>query len=322
MNRNLALDAVRVTEAAALAASRWMGRGDERGADLAAIGAMDQALATLAIDGTVVVGQGEPETGHHLYAGAKAGAGDGPKIDVALHPLEGATITAKGGTNALSVIALSEDGGFLGVPDLYMEKIAVGVGLPDGVVDLDAEPAENLRALAQARRVEVGDLVACILDRPRHEELIRKVREAGARIMLITDGDVSGVVATALSDSGVDIYMGIGGAPQGILAAAALFCVGGQMQGRLVLRSDEERSRAVVSGITDFGRKYNVSDMAHGEVMFAATGVTSGAMLRGVRRTDEGAVTHSLVLRSRHGTMRYVEAHHNFARKKLDVRGP
>jgi fructose-1,6-bisphosphatase II / sedoheptulose-1,7-bisphosphatase len=315
MDRNLALEAVRVTEAAALAASRLMGRGDERAADQVAVDAMRQALNSLTIQGTVVIGEGERDEAPMLFIGEKVGIGEGPVIDIALDPLEGTTITAKGLTNALAVVAMAEEGGFLTSPDVYMDKIAVGGGLPDELVDLDEEPATNLKNLAKAKKVEVSDLVVCILDRPRHEELIAKVRSAGARIMLISDGDISGVISTSEDESGVDMYLGSGGAPEGVLAASALRCIGGQMQGRLVFRNDDERGRARRCGIKDFNRKYDLYDMAHGDVMFAATGVTNGTMLRGVRRFSGGATTHSLVMRSRSGTVRYIEAVHNFDRK-------
>jgi fructose-1,6-bisphosphatase II / sedoheptulose-1,7-bisphosphatase len=317
MDRNLALEAVRVTEAAALAASRLMGRGDEKAADQVAVDAMRRALNGLAIEGTVVIGEGERDEAPMLYIGERVGTGDGPRLDIALDPLEGTTITAKGLTNALAVVAMAEQGGFLNSPDVYMDKIAVGGGLPEGVVDLDEKPATNLKNLAKAKKVEVADLVACILDRPRHEQLIARVREAGARIMLISDGDISGVIATSQPESGVDIYLGQGGAPEGVLAAAALQCIGGQMQGRLMFRNDQERGRASRCGITDFDRKYGMEDLAHGNVMFAATGVTSGSLLRGVRRFSGGAETHSLVMRSKSGTVRYIEAHHNFSRKTM-----
>ena len=316
MDRNLALEAVRVTEAAALSASRLMGRGDEKAADQAAVDAMRQALNSLSIDGTVVIGEGERDEAPMLYIGEKVGAGHGPKIDIALDPLEGTTITAKGGANALAVLAMADDGGFLNAPDVYMDKIAVGGGLPPGIVDLDRTPAENLKNLAQAKKAEIADLVVCILDRPRHADLIAKVREAGARIMLIGDGDVAGVIATSSPETGIDIYMGSGGAPEGVLAAAALRCIGGQMQGRLLFRNDDERGRARRLGITDLNRKYDLLDLAHGDVMFAATGVTNGAMLRGVRRVPGGAFTHSVVMRSKTGTVRYVEANHDFTRKQ------
>ncbi|HZH26877.1 MAG TPA: class II fructose-bisphosphatase [Azospirillaceae bacterium] len=312
LDRNLALETVRVTEAAALSASLLMGRGDEKAADQAAVDAMRTALNGLDIQGTVVIGEGERDEAPMLYIGEKVGAGTGPKVDIALDPLEGTTITAKGGPNALAVIAMAEEGGFLNAPDVYMDKIAVGGGLPAGVVDLDASPRENLRNLAKAKGAEISDLLVCILDRPRHADIINQVREAGARIMLISDGDVSGVIATAQPGSGVDMYLGQGGAPEGVLAAAALRCIGGQMQGRLVFRNEDERSRAARWGITDLNRKYSMEDMARGDVMFAATGVTTGTMLRGVRRFAGGAVTHSVIMRSKSGTVRYIEAHHNF----------
>ncbi len=320
MDRNLALEVVRVTEAAALAASRLMGRGDEKAADQAAVDAMRQALNALSIDGTVVIGEGERDEAPMLYIGEKVGAG-GPKIDIALDPLEGTTITAKGGPNALAVIAMAQSGGFLNAPDVYMDKIAAGPGVPAGTIDLDKTPEENLRDLARARSMDISDLVVCILDRPRHADLIGKVRAAGARIMLISDGDVSGVIATATPDSGIDLYMGSGGAPEGVLAAAALRCTGGHMQGRLVFRNEDERGRARRLGIADFARKYDLLDLAHGEVMFAATGVTDGSMLRGVRRSTNSAVTHSIVMRSKTGTVRKVEAHHNWSLKPLPVGG-
>ena len=315
MDRNLALEVVRVTEAAALAASRQMGRGDEKAADQVAVDAMRTALNSLAIQGTVVIGEGERDEAPMLYIGEKVGLGEGPKIDIALDPLEGTTITAKGLTNSLAVIAMAEHGGFLNAPDVYMDKIAVGGGLPVGVVDLDQTPEENLKSLSKAKKVDIEDLVVCILDRPRHEEIIAKVREAKARIMLISDGDISGVMATSEESSGVDLYVGSGGSPEGVLAASALRCIGGQMQGRLVFRNDDERDRARKWGITDLDRKYGMEDLASGDVMFAATGVTNGTMLKGVRRFSGGATTHSMVMRSRSGTVRYIEAVHNFGRK-------
>jgi len=313
-DRNLALEAVRVTEAAALSASRLMGRGDEKAADQAAVDAMRQVLNALAIDGTVVIGEGERDEAPMLYIGERVGTGQGPKIDIALDPLEGTTITAKGGSNALAVIAMAEQGGFLNAPDVYMDKIAIGAGLGE-IVDLDETPASNLKSLARAKQADVSDLVVCILDRPRHSELIAKVREAGARIMLISDGDVSGVIATSRPASGIDIYMGSGGAPEGVLAAAALRCIGGHMQGRLLFRNDDERGRAKRLGVADFNRKYGLYDLAKGDVMFAATGVTNGTMLQGVRRFPGGAVTNSMVMRSKSGTVRVIEAQHNFQRK-------
>ncbi len=311
LDRNLALEVVRVTEAAALAASRLMGRGDEKAADQAAVDAMRRALNSLAIDGTVVIGEGERDEAPMLYIGEKVGQG-GPKVDIALDPLEGTTITAKGGPNALAVIAMAEQGGFLNAPDVYMDKIAVGGGLPDGVVDLDMKPEENLKNLAKAKGVDLSDLVVCILDRPRHAELIARVRETGTRIMLISDGDVSGVIATSRPDSGVDIYMGSGGAPEGVLAAAALRCIGGHIQGRLLFRNDDEKGRATRLGIKDLNRKYGILELAKGDVMFAATGVTDGSMLKGIRRFPGGASTHSIIMRSKTGTVRVVEATHNY----------
>jgi len=315
MDRNLALEAVRVTELAALSASRLMGRGDEKAADQAAVDAMREGLNGLPIEGTVVIGEGERDEAPMLYIGEKVGTGAGPKLDIALDPLEGTTITAKGGANALAVLAMADSGHFLNAPDVYMDKIAIGGGLPDNLVDLDETPAANLRELARAKNIAVADLVVCILDRPRHAELIGKVREAGARVMLIGDGDVSGVIATSTPDTGVDIYMGSGGAPEGVLAAAALRCIGGQMQGRLLFRNDDERGRAHRIGITDLNRKYKLLDLAAGDVMFAATGVTNGAMLKGVRRYGPGAFTHSVVMRSKTGTVRHIEAQHDFTRK-------
>ncbi len=313
-DRNLALELVRVTEAAALAASRWMGRGRKNEADGAAVAAMRRAFDSVAISGTVVIGEGEMDEAPMLFIGEKVGCG-GPAMDIAVDPLEGTTGTAKGGPNAMAVVALAERGQFLHAPDIYMQKIAVGGGLPEGVVDLDASVAENLRNLARAKNREIGDLVVCILDRERHAELIGHCREAGARIVLIPDGDVAGVIATAQPDTGVDLYMGSGGAPEGVLAAAALRAIGGQMQGRLLFENEAQIERVRSMGISDPNRKYAITEMAGGDVMFAATGVTSGAMLRGVRRFGPGAVTHSLVMRSKSGTVRYIESHHNFLTK-------
>lgn len=315
LDRNLALEVVRVTEAAALAASRLMGRGDEKAADQAAVDAMRRALNSLAIDGTVVIGEGERDEAPMLYIGERVGTGQGQKIDIALDPLEGTTITAKGAPNALAVIAFAEAGKFLNAPDVYMDKIAIGGGAPKDCVALGESPATNLRNLAKARKCEIADLVACILDRPRHEELIAKVREAGARIQLIGDGDVSGVIATTRASTGVDIYMGQGGAPEGVLAAAALRCIGGQMQGKLIFRKDDERRRAAKLGIKDFDKIYTLEEMAAGDVLFSATGVTDGWMLDGVKRTATGCTTQTIVMRSDTGTVRIIEANHVFARK-------
>lgn len=318
MDRNLAMELARVSEAAALAASGLVGRGNEKQADQVAVDAMRRALNALDIKGTVVIGEGERDEAPMLYIGEEVGTGRGPRVDIALDPLEGTTITARGGNNALAVVAMAEHGGFLHAPDVYMDKIAVGGGLPDNIVDLDATPEENLRNLAKAKHAEIADLQVCILERPRHEELIARVRETGARIMLIGDGDVSAVIATAEPNSGIDVYMGSGGAPEGVLGAAALQCIGGQMQGRLLFRNDDERARATRAGITDFNRKYAMEDLAHGDILFAATGVTNGTMLRGVRRFAGGAYTHTVVMRSKSGTVRYIEAHHNFRRKPME----
>ena len=313
-DRNLALELVRVTEAAAIAASRWIGRGKKNEADGAAVEAMRKAFDQVAIDGTVVIGEGEMDEAPMLYIGEKVGMG-GPAMDIAVDPLEGTSITAKGGQNAIATIALAERGNFLHAPDIYMDKIAVGGGLPDGVVSLDLSVAENLKNLARAKKVEVAELMVCMLDRERHAEIIAKCREAGARITLIGDGDVAGVIAASQPSTGIDMYLGSGGAPEGVLAAAALRCIGGQMQGRLIFEDEAQLERVRGMGITDPNRIYTVSEMAKGDVMFAATGVTGGPMLSGVRREGNGAVTHSIVMRSKSGTVRYVEAHHNFATK-------
>ena len=313
-DRNLALESVRVTESAALAAYNFMGGGDEKAVDQAAVSAMHRTLNRLALDGTVRIGEGAEGEAEKLYVGETLGTGDGPKVDIALVALEGTTIVARGGPNALAVIAMAEDGGFLTVPNIYMDKIAVGPGLPDRIVDLDNEPADNLAALADAKGTKVTDLVVCMLDRPRHAELIAKIRETGARIRLIQDGDVSGVIAATQPEAGVDIFLGIGGAPQGVLAAAALRGVGGQMQGRLVFRNNDQRTEAQRLGIEDLDRKYATEDMASGNVTFAATGVTYSDMLEGVRYVPGGAITHSMVLRSTTGTLRFIEGHHDFIR--------
>ncbi len=313
-DRNLALELVRVTEAAALAASRWIGRGKKNEADGAAVEAMRKAFDTVAIDGTVVIGEGEMDEAPMLYIGEKVGMG-GPAMDIAVDPLEGTSITAKGGQNSITTVALAEKGNFLHAPDIYMDKLAVGGGLPEGVVSLDASVAENLKNLALAKKIDISEIMVCMLDRERHAELIAKCREAGARITLIGDGDVAGVNAVSQPETGIDIYMGSGGAPEGILSAAALRCIGGQMQGRLLFEDDSQIERARTMGITDPNRIYTITEMAKGDVMFAATGVTGGPMLRGVLRHATGAVTHSIVMRSKSGTVRYVEARHNFITK-------
>ena len=317
LDRNLALEVVRVTEAAALSASKWMGRGDEKAADQAAVDSMRIALNGMDIDGTVVIGEGERDEAPMLYIGEKVGTGKGPKIDIALDPLEGTTICATGGPNALAVIAMAVDGGFLNAPDVYMDKIAVGPGLEKDIVNIDDSPNNNLKNLAKAKDLDISDLVVCILDRPRHEELIAKTREAGARIMLISDGDVAGVIATASKDTGVDMYVGSGGAPEGVLAASALRCIGGQMWGRLTFRNNDEKGRADRLGISDYNKIYSLNELAHGEVMFAASGVTDGSMLRGVRRWNSGASTQSIIMRSKTGTVRTISAEHNFTKKNI-----
>jgi len=310
MDRNFTLEAVRVTEAAAVAVSGQIGRGDEKTADQAAVDAMRTALNKIEMAGTVVIGEGERDEAPMLYIGEKVGTGTGPKIDIALDPLEGTTLTAKAGANAMAILAFAEAGCFLNAPDVYMDKIAVGGGLPDGLVNLEASPAENLRGLAKAKGCDVSALTACILDRPRHAELIAKVREAGARIKLITDGDVAGIIATTVPETGIDIYMGSGGAPEGVLAAAALRCIGGQMQGRLLFRNDDERERAKRLGVTDLNRVYGLLDLAQGDVIFSATGVTDGWMLDGIRWVADGYQTQTLVLRSASRTSRWIKAHH------------
>ncbi len=314
LDRSLVLGAVRTTEAAAIAASRLIGLGDEKAADQAAVDAMRTMLNDLNFDATVVIGEGERDEAPMLYIGEKVGSGTGAKIDIALDPLEGTTLTATGGGNALAVIAMAEAGGFLHAPDVYMEKIAVGGGLPPGVIDLDRTIAQNMQALADAKGVPPSDLMACVLDRPRHAKIIEDIRSTGARIKLIPDGDVAGVIATAEQGTGIDIYMGTGGAPEGVLAAAALTCIGGQMECRLVFRNDDERGRAAKAGIEDLQRKYALSDLAHGDVLFAATGVTDGSMLQGVKRYPGYVTTESIVMRARTGTVRWIRANHDVDR--------
>jgi fructose-1,6-bisphosphatase class II len=314
MDRNLALEVVRVTEAAALASARLMGRGDRNAADAAAVEAMRKALDSVRFAGTVVIGEGERDEAPMLYIGEKVGGAAEPKVDIAVDPLEGTNLCAVGAPDSMAVIAIAEDGQFLNAPDTYMDKIAVGPS-GKGVIDIAKSPTENLRRLAQAKGCQVQDLTAIILERPRHEPLIEEVRRAGARIRLITDGDVSAAISTCRSETGIDVLFGIGGAPEGVLAAAALRCVGGDMQGRLKPRNDGERERMAAMGIRDAERVYRIDELARGEVMFAGTGVTDGALLRGVRFVPGGAVTHSIVMRSKTATVRYIEAHHHFERK-------
>lgn len=318
MDRNLALEVVRVTEAAALASARLMGRGDEKAADQAAVDAMRTAFNSMNMCGTVVIGEGERDEAPMLYIGEKVGNScmNGAEIDIALDPLEGTTLTATGGPNALSVIAIASKGNFLHAPDTYMEKIAVGPGAK-GAIDITKSPTENLKNIAKALRVYVEDLTVVILNRPRHQKLIDEVRAAGARIKLIPDGDVSAAIATAKEGSGVDVLMGIGGAPEGVIAAAAMKCVGGDMQGILRPRNNEEIERAKKMGIPDINRVYGIEELAAGDVMFAATGVTDGDYLSGVRFFGGGAETHSVVMRSKTRTVRYITAMHHFNYKPV-----
>jgi len=308
LERNLALDAARVCEAAALAACKLVGRGDERAADQAAVDAMRTALNSLDIDGLIVIGEGERDEAPMLYIGEKVGTGKGPRVDIALDPLEGTTLTAKAMANALAVLALAPGGGMLQAPDTYMDKIAIGPGYPKGVVDLDRSPAENVKALAAAKGVEASAITACVLDRPRHADIIASLRSVGARVHLISDGDVAGVIHTADPETGVDIYIGQGGAPEGVLACAALKCVGGQFQGRLVFRNDDEKARARRLGLKDaeFNRKYDLDDLVKGDAVFAATGVTDGALLDGVKVAGGFIHTHTLVMNSSTGTVREI----------------
>ena len=316
MDRNLALELIRVTEAAALASGRWVGKGDKNAADEAATNAMRRTLDSIGIDGTVVIGEGEMDEAPMLYIGEKVGDGSSPCVDIAVDPLEGTNICAKGINGAITTIAMAPQGGFLNAPDMYMEKIVVGPGAC-GVIDLDASPTDNLQRVAIAKKCYVDDLTVVILDRPRHDKMVAELRKAGARIHLISDGDVAPAIAAAVAGSGVDMLMGIGGAPEGVLAAAALKCMGGDMQGRLVFMNDNERERAIMMGITDFDRVYNAEDMARGNVFFAATGVTNGDLLKGVRYFSGGAETHSVVMRSKSRTVRFVSSLHYFDYKPL-----
>ncbi len=306
LDRGLVMDAVRVAEAAAIAAWHLVGRGDEKAADQAAVDAMRTALNDLEIEGVIVIGEGERDEAPMLYIGEKVGKGTGPRIDIALDPLEGTTLTAKAMANALAVMAWAPAGTMLHAPDTYMDKIACGPGYPAGLLDLDRSPAENAQALAAAKGVEIGHLTVCVLDRPRHAEIIASLRAVGVRIALITDGDVAGVMHTADAETGIDMYVGQGGAPEGVLACAALKCVGGQFQGRLVFRNADERARARGHGITDLDKKYDLHEMVRSDAIFVATGVTKGALLDGVRFADGFVHTHTLVMNSSTGTVREV----------------
>ena len=315
MDRNLALEAVRVTEAAALNCARLTGRGDEKAADQAAVDAMRKAFDGLGIDGTIVIGEGERDEAPMLYIGEKVGSG-GPKVDIALDPLEGTTICATGGPNALAVLAMGDGGNLLHCPDTYMHKIACGPA-GKGVVDIDKTPTQNLQALAEAKKCRVEDLTVIILSRPRHEAIIQEVRKAGARIRLIGDGDVAAAIATTKAETGIDLLLGIGGAPEGVLAAAALRCVDGEFQGRLAPRNNEEIERAKKMGVTDIKKKFSITELAAGDVMFAATGVTDGDYLRGVHFFPGGATTQSVVMRSKTKTIRVIDAIHYFDHKPV-----
>jgi len=316
MKRNLALEFVRVTEIAAINSARWMGKGDEKSADQAAVDGMRKMLDTVQCAATVVIGEGERDEAPMLYIGEKVGGADSPELEIALDPLEGTTICAKGGHNAISVMAIGEKGNLLNAPDIYMNKIAVG---PEGsgVVDISFTPTENLRRLAQKKNCSVSDLTVIILDRPRHEALVEEVRNNGARIRLIGDGDVSAAIATALPDSGIDLMLGVGGAPEGVIAAAAMRCIKGDFQGILVPRNDADIARCKKMGIEDINKVFSMEELANGNVMFVATGVTDGSLLKGVQFRPWGAITNSIVMRSRSGTIRHISAEHHFDRKPV-----
>jgi fructose-1,6-bisphosphatase II / sedoheptulose-1,7-bisphosphatase len=316
LDRNLALETVRVTEAAALSSSLHMGRGDEKAADQAAVNAMRDFLNNLSITGTVRIGEGERDKAPMLYIGEQVGLG-GPKVDIALDPLEGTTITAQGGENALSVLAMAEQGGFLHSPDIYMQKIAYGKKYEGLNIDPESPAEEILKKFSSYSEIKIENIVVCILDRPRHEDLIDRVRSTGARIKLISDGDVSAVIATSIEDSGVDVYMGTGGSPEGVLAAAALRCIGGKIYTKLVFDNDDQIERAKTMGILDPKRIYETEDLAAGDVMFSATGVTDGTFLKGVLIKNKVATTHSVVMRSKTKTLRYIHANHDLSIKKI-----
>ncbi|WBO22809.1 class II fructose-bisphosphatase [Sphingomonas abietis] len=311
LDRVLVLEMVRVTEAAAISAAKLIGRGDEKAADAAAVEAMRAAFNELDFDGTVVIGEGERDEAPMLYIGEKVGTGKGPKIDIALDPLEGTTITATGGPNALAVLAIAEEGGLLNAPDVYMDKLAIGPGYERGVVSLDMTPTERVEAFAKAKGVSPSEITVLVLDRPRHEKMIAELRALGTGIYLIPDGDVAGVISVASPETTIDMYMGSGGAPEGVLAAAALSCVGGQFQGRLLFRNDDEKSRAAKWGVTDLNRIYELEDLVKGDAIFAATGVTDGSLLGGVKRRRDGVMTtESVVMRASSRTIRWVKGEH------------
>ena len=316
MDRNLAIELVRVSEFAALAASKHIGRGNEKAADQAAVDAMRKCLNSLTISGTVVIGEGERDEAPMLYIGENVGSG-GPKVDIALDPLEGTTITAKGGENAMAVIALAQEGGFLNAPDVYMKKISTNTK-NEKVVSLDQDLKSNIIDLAKFKKINIEDLVVCILDRDRHKDEIEIIRSTGARIKMIDDGDVSAVISSVLISSNIDMYYGIGGAPEGVLAAAALQCIGGNLEGKLLFNNEDEIKRAKKTGINDLNKIYQLNDLAMGDIMFSATGVTDGTMLKGIKITKNYAETHSIVMRSKTGTIRHINGEHNFDIKQLD----
>jgi fructose-1,6-bisphosphatase II / sedoheptulose-1,7-bisphosphatase len=319
LERILTLEIVRVTERAAVSAARLRGHGNEKAADQAAVDAMRRELNKLPIDGTVVIGEGERDEAPMLFIGEQVGAKNGPKVDIAVDPLEGTTLCAKNMAGSIATMAMAEGGTLLNAPDVYMEKIAIGPGYPKGVVDLDASPEENIRALAKAKDVKPSDITVLVLDRPRHASLIDAIRKTGASVSLITDGDVAGVIHTADPETGIDLYLGIGGAPEGVLASAALRCIGGQMQGRLILDTEETRERALKMGITDPRKRYEMEDMVRGDCLFSATGVTTGSMLKGVRFGKDKIETETVVMRSATGTVRWIRAEHRqFEKFHLD----
>jgi fructose-1,6-bisphosphatase class II len=317
LDRNLAIELVRVTEFAALAAAKHIGRGDEKIADQAAVDAMRTSLNAMTIEGTVVIGEGERDEAPMLFIGEKVGQG-GPKVDIALDPLEGTTITAKGGENAMAVIALAQDGGFLNAPDVYMEKISSNIKNNENIISIQQDLKSNIKDLAKYKNINVEDMIICVLDRERHQNAIEEIRSLGSRIKMIDDGDVSAVISSVIPNNIIDMYYGIGGAPEGVLAAAALQCIGGFMEGKLLFRNDDEKARAAKVNITDLNKIYSLKELAQGDVMFSATGVTDGTMLPGVKTNKFTGETHSIVMRSKTGTVRHIVGNHNFNIKKLD----
>jgi fructose-1,6-bisphosphatase II / sedoheptulose-1,7-bisphosphatase len=312
LHRNLTLELVRVTERAAIAAADWRGKGDEKAADHAAVEAMRTELTNVAIEGRIVIGEGERDEAPMLFIGENVGSGQGPAVDIAVDPLEGTTLCAKNQPDSICVLAMAERGGLLNAPDVYMQKIAIGSGYPEGTVDLDMSPRENIASLAKAKGVAISEITAVMLDRPRHSGLLEELRSTGCAIKLISDGDIAGIIhAVNTDETGIDIYIGSGGAPEGVLAAAALRCIGGQMQGRLMLDNDDKRERARRMGITDPNRKYRTDELASGDVLFAATGVTDGFLLDGVRFRKNDVRTATVVMRSWSRTVRWITAEHH-----------